>query len=114
MKAPGFKLERQCDECPYRRDVPTGRFPPERFEALASTSEQGWNPLFACHKTAEDEPSACVGWLLVSGAENWSARLAALEGNFDPGRLEASGPLYGSFEEMAKANGAKVRARRRP
>lgn len=102
---PGFKLTRQCSECPWRKDVPVGRFPPERYVALKNTVEQGLNNLFACHKTSDGEPSACVGFLLVDGPNNWTARLAAITGEFDPRKLEAAGPLYDSFQEMALANG---------
>jgi hypothetical protein len=107
---PGFRLTRQCDECPWRTDVPVGRFSPDRYVALRLTVEQGFNSIFACHKTKDDESSACVGFLLVDGVNNWNMRLAAALGMFKPSELEASGPLYESFAEMAKANGVDLDA----
>ena len=104
-----------CGECPYRRDQPPGRFPPERFEALRATRglpgrEAGLTaPIFACHKSVEGRDIACAGWLAVDGAQHLGMRLAVAMG-----RLSASalGPqdgwpeLYSSYEEMAAVNGA--------
>lgn len=104
---PGFALKVQCDECPWRSDVPTGKFPPERYAALADTCRQGWPPqaIFACHKTPEGREQACVGYLLRNGLNNIAVRIAASQARFDPKALEARGPLYESFREMAIANG---------
>ena len=105
--SPSFALTKTCNECPWRKDVPIGRFPPERYIALRRTSEQGMNPLFGCHKTVEGKDVVCVGYLMRDGENNWAVRLAAAYGKFDPQALEAAGPLYDSFEEMARANGVK-------
>jgi hypothetical protein len=94
-----------CDECPWRRDVAVGRFPPERFIELASTSVQHIGPLFACHVTPEGGEHACVGWLLVDGVENLRVRIAISTGELNLRRLVARGELYNSFGEMAEANG---------
>src|SRR5579883_1177505 len=90
MRKPGFALEVQCQECPWRKDVPVGKFPPERYVALRQTCEQGFNSIFACHRSPDDAPQACVGFLLVDGSNNWTARLAAIEGKFDPAKLKAT------------------------
>lgn len=81
---PGFALVIQCDECPWRRDVPTGRFPPERYRALARTCQQGlpFRPIFACHKTPEGKEQACVGFLLLNGRNNLAVRMAASHPDF--------------------------------
>lgn len=98
-----------CDECPWRTDVATGRFPPERYESLASTSRQGLGPIFACHKTTEgDGEHACVGWLLVDGPENLSVRIASMSGEVDLAALRSRGPLFDSFGAMAEANGVSA------
>lgn len=107
QKKPGFRMRKTCDECPWRKDVPVGRFPPERFIQLRRTVKQGFNPLFACHKTFEGRDETCVGYLLVDGDNNWMVRFAASQGHIDRDQLEASGPLYDSFEQMARANGVK-------
>lgn len=105
QKSPGFRARKTCDECPWRKDVPVGRFPPERFAKLRPTVQQGFNILFACHKTDDGRDETCVGFLLVAGDNNWTVRLAHSHGRFQYDELEATGPLYESFEEMARANG---------
>jgi hypothetical protein len=98
-----------CDECPWRKDVPPGRFPPERFERLRGTSEGAdwFKPIFACHKSPEGQEFACVGYLMVCGWGNLSVRMAASSGQFNPRTLVASAPLYETYEEMAIANGVE-------
>lgn len=101
-----FAMKRTCAECPWRRDVPTGRFPPERYQSLESTCRPGGLPvIFACHKSPVGEEKACAGFLLVHGEDNNRCRLAAIQGRWRPGEQEAAGPLYTSFDEMAAANG---------
>lgn len=95
---------RTCDECPFRTDVPVGRFPAERFRQLRRTAEQGFNPIFACHKTEEGSDLACVGYLLVAGSANFTVRLAVLQGRFRYEDLKATGPLYESYKAMERAN----------
>lgn len=107
----GFALKRTCAECPWRKDVATGRFPPERFEALRATvgACDAQRPIFACHKSSENEPQACVGYLLVEGMANLNVRMLGSKAGATPDALSAAGPLYASFEEMARANGCEPR-----
>lgn len=100
-----FRRTETCAECPWLKDTPVSRFPPERYQQLRSTCEQGFNNLFACHKTAEGHETVCVGYLLVDGLNNFRVRLAVIQGQYDPRKLKASGPLYASYREMAAANG---------
>ena len=104
---PGFALKIQCDECPWRTDVPTGKFPPARYKALAKSCKQQWppTPMFACHKTPAGKEQACVGYLLRNGLNNFAVRIAIIEGRLNPAELQARGPLYDSFRDMAIANG---------
>jgi Family of unknown function (DUF6283) len=104
---PGFALLIQCDECPWRSDVPTGKFLPERYAALADSCRQGWPPkaIFACHKSPEGKEQACVGYLLRNGTNSIAVRLAMAQGRCDPTKLQARGPLYDNFREMCLANG---------
>lgn len=102
-----------CDECPWRMDVPPGRFPLERFAALRATAEQGFgNKIFACHKTHEGEDQACVGFLLVAGHSNFAVRIAAIQGRFKYEELKATGPLFDSYAEMEKAQRKKPRKKK--
>ena len=102
-----FAMSRPCPECPWRTDVPVGRFPPERYATLKSTCEQGLdNAVFACHKSNLGEERACAGFLLVEGQNNLRVRLAMIGGRLRPSDISAAGaPLYASFEAMAEANG---------
>lgn len=100
-----FHMTRTCSQCPWRRDVPTGRFPPERYRALRKTCQQGFNRVFACHKSPEGGEFACAGYLMVAGDNNFRIRIARSKRLYDPDELVATGPLYKSFAEMARANG---------
>ncbi len=101
---PRFAVRRTCSECPWLRATPIGRFPVERFVELATTADQGFNGVFACHKSLEGKEQACAGYLLVAGMNNWSVRLAAIRGRLDLAEISASGPLYDSYADMLAAN----------
>lgn len=105
-----------CTECPWRKDQPTGRFPPERYEALRNTAGSPgdeaplWAPMFACHKTANGREIPCAGWLVVAGSFHLGVRLAIATGRLPVVALErgADWPeLYATYDEMATANGAQ-------
>mgnify|MGYP001332511143 FL=1 len=104
-KTPGYAITSVCSECPYRKDVPVGRFPPERFLALAVTVKQGFGPIFACHKTTEGKDNACAGYLLTEGTENFNVRIAVIRGAVDLKKVKSEYPLYESYAAMAIANG---------
>src|SRR6516165_7562536 len=93
-----------CNECPWRRDVPVGKFLPERYVALAHTAYDLAGVIFACHMSKEGGEFACAGFLLQSSAHNLSVRMARH-------RFEVSSPypLYGTYREMAVANGVSKR-----
>lgn len=101
-----FGAKVTCDECPWRRDVPVGRFPPERYQSLRVTVQQGFGrPLFACHKSTEGKDVACAGYLLSDDSRaNFRVRLALIEGDFDPAAISARGPLFATYAEMEAAN----------
>lgn len=109
----GVKLlhpTRCCDECPWRRDQPAGRFPPARYKALRGSCEQGLAPMFACHKSPEAEPFACAGYVLVEGGQgsprNFNLRMALARGRCDPRAITTDpASLWPSFEAMAAFNG---------
>jgi hypothetical protein len=92
--------KRTCPECPWRKDVEVGRFPPERFVALAYTAEDMAQKVFACHKSPEDGHFACAGATLRM-QHNLRLRLARI----DRSTIRADGPLYKDYREMAVANG---------
>lgn len=95
-----------CSECPWRRDVATGRFPTHRFEALAETAYDMALKVFTCHKSSVDAPRVCAGFLLRGADHNFSVRMATLRGEIAWGEVGDGGSeLYDSYREMAEANG---------
>lgn len=109
------RVKRPCDECPWRRDAPPGRFPACRYEALSATAggpgrEAPFGaPMFACHKSPDGRERACASWLAVVGADHLGVRLALALGRMPPEALspgEDWPPLYSTYEELAEANRA--------
>lgn len=99
-----------CNECPWRTDVPTGRFKPERYRRLARSAEDLSGVLFACHKTAEGKEVACAGFLLRGATHNMAVRLARVGGDLKDGDVSDGGlPLFNNYTEMAVANGVRRR-----
>lgn len=93
-----------CTECPWRKDVPVGRFPPERYVALANTATDMASCVFACHKSPYGEEFACAGFLLRGAQHNLTVRMARSKGCAltvsDGGH-----PLFKNYREVAVANG---------
>ena len=111
-----FPLPRRrfpCNECPWKRDSPPGQIPASRYEELRATSDQSGiaAPMFGCHRgePGTNADLACAGWLAVAGVEHLGIRLAVITGRLEPEDLqpgEGWPDLYGSYQELAAANGA--------
>lgn len=89
-----------CAECPWRRDVPPGKFSRERFIALAHTAYDLAAKVFACHMTNEGKEIACAGFVMMQGGHNLSLRL--MRKRFE---ITTDAALYRTYREMAIANG---------
>lgn len=106
---------RPCAECPWRRDVEPGQFPPGRYAALRGTTVGPGGhearldaALFACHKSRDGEEFACAGWLAAVGHRSLRVRLLAARGEIPAEALrpgEGWPPLFGDYDEMAEAQG---------
>lgn len=96
---------RPCANCPWRRDVAPGEFPPERFAALARSAEDMSQVIFTCHKSAEQEPIACAGFLTQGAAHNMSVRLAMMFNELDYRDRSGGCDLHPNYRAMAVANG---------
>lgn len=111
-----------CNECPWRKDVPVGRFSLTRFEEMRQTSTQpdahdheamiraaaGEQELFGCHKgdPATGEDLACAGWLAVEGHQNLAVRLDVALGRLPAAVLQSDErwpELYESYDAMVEA-----------
>ncbi|WP_381568180.1 DUF6283 family protein [Streptomyces eurythermus] len=92
--------------CPWRRDAPAGQFPPQVFEHSAPGNRLagpvGW---FGCHSSTEARPLLCAGRLLAGADGNDSAREMISTGVLPGPELPDGVELYGSYAEMAIANG---------
>ena len=105
-----------CNECPWRRDTPPGKFPEHRYEALRNTAGTPGrerplgSPMFACHKSPEGREAACAGWLAVSGIEHIGIRLAIVTGRIPASVLQPGDgwpELFDSYDEMADTQQAR-------
>lgn len=95
-----------CQTCPWRKDAEPGAFPPDAFRHSARTAEDGAFNTFSCHESGKKAPATCAGFLLANSAHNMSVRFAIMAGRFNPRNVKAAGvKLYGSYKEMAVANG---------
>lgn len=95
-----------CPQCPWRTDVPTGRFPAEAFRHSASTAYDMARNVFACHMAGTGRPLTCAGFLLQGAFHSLAVRMSIITGRFNPEEVSAGGaPLYDSYRAMAEANG---------
>jgi hypothetical protein len=90
-----------CAECPWRTDIPIGKFPPERYVALSPTAYDLSVTVFACHMSKEGADFACAGFLLQSSVHNLSCRMTRTK--FDD--VRSPYPLFDTYRELAVANG---------
>ena len=73
---------------------------------MACTAEDMSSHIFACHKSADDKPTACAGFILRGADHNLSLRLAYCHG--EVGEISDGGyPLFENYRQMAHANGVK-------
>lgn len=113
-----WQMTVQCSECPWRKDVPPGRFTVARFEDLRGCIEQGFGRMFACHKTSEEDKKACVGYVLNAlrpegeGPQNFNLR-HALGRYIDPEQMKLVGPQYETYDDMVEATRLVEEARKR-
>lgn len=105
MGKPLHHPKKPCGECPWRTDVEPGRFPADRYRALACTGEDMAQRLFACHKSADGRETVCAGFLLRGGVHNLTLRLAYARGEISPDVSDGGYPLFDDYRAMAIANG---------
>jgi len=105
----GKRLYRRkpCKTCPWRRDAAIGRFPAEAFRKSAETAYDLARESFACHEQGVENPATCAGFLLRGADHNLSVRIAVRTGQLDLDAVSNADDvdLFGSYREMAVANG---------
>lgn len=98
-------MARPCAQCPWRSDLSVGEFPAEAFRLSASTAYDASMKTFCCHMSGVEGAKTCAGFLLSNADNNIATRIAIMRGEIDPSSIESPYPLYGSYREMAEANG---------
>jgi hypothetical protein len=96
---------RPCSCCPYRRDVPSGIWAAEEYDALVrydAPIDQQPASLFLCHQR---DDHLCAGW--AGCHDMWdtlAARIAAVQDRIDPAVFDyvSPVPLFGSGTEAAE------------
>lgn len=97
--------KRPCGDCPWRRDAPTGHFPPEAFQRLAPSAYDMDRMLFQCHDTTPDKPVVCAGFLERGATHNLTIRLAYMRDEIVPMDRSGGEDLFDDYREMAITNG---------
>lgn len=98
--------DKPCEQCPWRKDVPTGVFPAKAFKTSAQTAYDAAFSTFACHMSGKKMPATCAGFLMRHGEHNLSVRFSQGNERIDLDRVSDGGfPLYETYREMAIANG---------
>lgn len=90
-----------CPTCPWRRDAPTGTFPPEVFRHSARTTYDLATEKFGCHTSGRDHPKTCAGFLLRGASDNLAVRMHAAQ----YAGVHTTVDLYDDYRQMAVANG---------
>lgn len=92
------RINRPCDECPWKVDAVPGRFTEERWRSLQETAHHPRRgsapmhaPIFACHKTDQGRDRTCAGWLAQEGGGHVGIRIAVAQGRL-PGEALQPGP----------------------
>lgn len=101
----GSYMRRPCAECPWRKDAKVGAFPAEAFRHSARTAYDAAMSQFACHMAGVEPGATCAGFLLRNADNNLGTRIAVATGRVDPSQVSSDVELYGSYREMAEANG---------
>jgi hypothetical protein len=94
-----------CAECPWRKDVKTGHFPPEAYERLANTNYDMADKIFQCHDTTDETPLVCAGFLERGADHNMTVRVAYMRGEIEKKDRSGGHKLFDNYVEMAIANG---------
>ena len=107
-------MREPCDNCPWRRDAPTGEWTREHFRQVRDRClGVGILPM-TCHKAKSRPPEEwaglyCAGWARIN-PDAPGVKVLIGEGIIQYGDLEPLdlAQFYESFEEMVTSNGLSV------
>jgi len=96
-----------CKNCPWRKSSPKAGEPggsvPVADVRLAVRNVTDGMQVMQCHKSSDDKPHACAGFLSVVGYESIGVRLGVMTGAVRAEDVGKKIPgLYGSLREMVK------------
>lgn len=94
-----------CANCPWRLEAEPGEFTAERYRALAASAYDMSFMVFQCHKTSDEKPVVCAGFLSRGADHNLAIRLAYSGGRLEPMDRSGGAELYPNFRALAVANG---------
>ena len=94
-----------CGTCPWRKDVPPGRFEANAFRLLADTAYDQSERVFQCHASPDAAPRLRAGFLARGAEHNLAVRLATITGRLAPKDRSGALELYDDYRAMARANG---------
>ena len=97
---------RPCKNCPWRRDATPEYWDPQHHRQIARNCRGDGISIMLCHNSKLPERKIiCAGWAAVEGFNAIGLRIAAIQGTYDPDKLNVRGlDLYASFDEMLAAN----------
>jgi hypothetical protein len=98
---------RPCGNCPWRLDVEPGEFSAERYKVLAASAYDRSFVIFQCHKSTDEKPVACAGFLSRGAAHNLAVRLAYSSRGLEPKDRSGGLELHPNFRSLAVANGVE-------
>lgn len=104
-----------CRECPWLTTTEPGQFPAERYAAIRDTTVNAdgghaglGDPIFACHKSTEDAPLPCAGWLAAVGRDSVTVRVLVATGEIPVSALDPGDDwpdLFPTYDAMQEAQG---------
>jgi hypothetical protein len=113
------RCRKPCANCPWRKDAPTEHWDRQHFLDIWRNCQDDGLGLMACHKASlvaapADKP-ICQGWVRVMGYKSIGVRIAMVRGRVTDREIKDRKGLrlYGSFEEMLRANNVTPPGRNR-
>nr|WP_237554656.1 DUF6283 family protein [Streptomyces sp. SID4948] len=82
-----------------------GSFPAQAYRDSATTSLPGATSRFGCHSSTRERPLICAGRLLRGAQHHDQVQQALADGTLASPELPDGIELYGSYQDMAAANG---------
>jgi Family of unknown function (DUF6283) len=106
-----MKLKKPCKNCPMLVAYNKPEWTDEQIANLEACDTQSFSQM-ACHKSKEDEPTRCVGWVisqLKNGVENIGLRLAIIRKEVVSSEYDLSMDVHPSIKKAFENKRIKVK-----